>query len=62
VDQVFRPFFTTKARGTGLGLSISRRIAEMQGGSLTLDNPGEPGAAFTLTLPSVADHRVPASA
>ena len=49
-ETVFRPFATTKARGTGLGLSISRRIMELHGGSLTLDNPGQPGASFTFTL------------
>jgi signal transduction histidine kinase len=48
---VFQPFMTTKARGTGLGLSISRRVMEVQGGSLALDNAGEPGASFTFTLP-----------
>jgi signal transduction histidine kinase len=48
---LFRPFVTTKTRGTGLGLSISRRIVELLGGQLTLDNPGEPGASFTFTLP-----------
>jgi signal transduction histidine kinase len=52
--SVFQPFMTTKARGTGLGLSISRRVMEVQGGSLTLDNAGEPGASFTLTLPIAA--------
>jgi signal transduction histidine kinase len=49
-DTIFRPFVTSKARGTGLGLSISRRIIELHGGTLRLDNPGEPGASFTLTL------------
>jgi C4-dicarboxylate-specific signal transduction histidine kinase len=49
--SVFQPFVTTKTRGTGLGLSISRRVMELQSGQLTLDNPGEPGASFTLTLP-----------
>jgi signal transduction histidine kinase len=51
---VFQPFMTTKARGTGLGLSISRRVMEVQGGRLGLDNAGEPGASFTLTLPLAA--------
>lgn len=50
-DAIFRPFVTTKKRGTGLGLSISRRVIELQGGRLALDNPGESGASFTFTLP-----------
>jgi signal transduction histidine kinase len=50
-DAIFRPFVTSKARGTGLGLSISSRIIELQGGTLVLENPGEPGASFSFSLP-----------
>ncbi len=49
---IFRPFMTTKARGTGLGLATSRRLIELQGGELWLENPDEPGACFTFTLPA----------
>lgn len=52
-DSIFRPFVTTKTRGTGLGLSISRRLIEVQGGRLTLDNPGAPGASFTVSIPAL---------
>jgi hypothetical protein len=50
-DAIFKPFVTSRTRGTGLGLSMSRRIVELHGGRLELDNPGEPGASFTFTLP-----------
>ncbi|MBI2835661.1 MAG: histidine kinase, partial [Acidobacteria bacterium] len=53
-DAIFGAFFTTKARGTGLGLAISRRFAELQGGRLSLENPGEAGASFVLTLPAAS--------
>ena len=56
-EAIFKPFVTPKTRGTGLGLSISRRVIELQGGRLALDNPGEPGASFTLTLPHRAGSR-----
>jgi signal transduction histidine kinase len=52
-ETIFRPFMTTKARGTGLGLATSRRLIELQGGELWLENPGEPGACFTFTLPAL---------
>jgi hypothetical protein len=58
-DTVFRPFATTKARGTGLGLSISRRIMELHGGSLTLDNPGQPGASLTFALAQAEPREAP---
>jgi signal transduction histidine kinase len=38
--------------GVGLGLHISRRLANLMGGSLTLDSDEGAGARFTLTLPA----------
>lgn len=36
VDNLFIPFFTTKAEGSGIGLSLSRQLMRLSGGSLTL--------------------------
>ncbi len=51
-NKLFDPFFTTKSGGTGLGLSIVHRIAEAHGGSISVANCPEGGAAFTLRVPS----------
>ena len=37
--------------GSGLGLYISSRLAKAMNGDLTVENAGEAGAAFRLTLP-----------
>lgn len=54
-DEIFAPFFTTKAcgKGTGLGLSISRRLMEAAGGSLELV-PSQTGVTFVVTCPALA--------
>ena len=41
--------------GSGLGLYISRKLADAMGGTLCVQSAAGEGAAFTLTLPPVAD-------
>lgn len=43
---------TRKSRGSGLGLAIARELASTMRGDLTLADQPEPGAVFTLDLPS----------
>lgn len=52
IDQLFHPFFTTKARGTGLGLVTARRIVESHGGEIGAKNLQPHGARFTVILPT----------
>ncbi|MGN2393518.1 ATP-binding protein, partial [Pelomicrobium sp. G1] len=52
-DQVFSPFFPTKARGLGIGLSISRAIIEAHNGRIWADNESGTWASFHFTLPAL---------
>jgi PAS domain S-box-containing protein len=53
VEQLFEPFFSTKAEGTGMGLAIARSIVEAHGGTLTGENCEDVGACFTVCLPEI---------
>lgn len=52
-EQVFTPFFTTKAeqQGSGLGLPIAREIVSQHGGMLSLKDSELGGARFEIRLP-----------
>lgn len=53
---LFRPFHSSKLHGIGLGLAICRSIAETHSGEITgANNPGAPGATFTLKLPAAVE-------
>lgn len=55
-DQIFLPFYTTKATGTGVGLSLARQIVQGHGGLLSLATPAPgdpdrlPGACFRFQV------------
>jgi signal transduction histidine kinase len=51
LQNIFRPFFTTKGNGTGLGLSLARRIIEEHHGRVEVANSSSKGTTFSVTLP-----------
>ena len=51
-EDIFNPFFTTKASGTGLGLSISHQIIKRQGGAFAFESNPDAGTTFSIELPA----------
>lgn len=60
LDQIFKPFFTTKdpGKGTGLGLSTAFDIVQKHGGFIDVDSNTDKacqtGTQFSIYLPAVA--------
>jgi PAS domain S-box-containing protein len=54
---LFQPFqqidgsLSRRHEGTGLGLAMTRKLAELHGGSVTLDSEAGEGSQFTIYLP-----------
>ena len=53
LEQIFDPFYTTKAHGTGLGLPTVQGIVERHDGSISVDSSPE-GTSVCIRLPMQA--------
>lgn len=53
MEEIFKPFFTTKpmGHGTGLGLHFCRQVIDRVGGLITVESHAETGTLFTVKLP-----------
>lgn len=50
-DQIFEPYFSTRARGSGLGLATVMRLVRHVRGTVSVESEAGRGACFTITLP-----------
>ena len=50
VNQVFMPFFSSKAGGTGLGLPFVLKTVEEHGGTIAVESQIEKGTKFILDV------------
>lgn len=59
-EQIFHPFYTTKApgKGTGLGLFIVKQIVERNKGTISVESHLGVGTTFTLSFSAVKNEEV----
>lgn len=55
MDNIFNPFFTTRAAGVGLGLSIVHKILTRHHGEINVVNRPGQGASFIVNLPTARE-------
>ncbi len=53
IEEIFKPFYTTKGTGTGLGLTIAQRSVGGHGGEIRVDNRRGEGVTFSICLPTL---------
>ncbi|MCQ6273376.1 PAS domain S-box protein [Bacillus sp. V3B] len=53
LDQIGKPFFSTKETGNGLGLMICQKIISEHGGEMVVKTASGEGTTFTIQLPLV---------
>ena len=49
-QDVFLPFFTTKAKGTGVGLSLARQVVLAHRGAISVADGKQGGALFRILI------------
>lgn len=54
LENIFKPFFTTKKHGTGLGLSVAHGIIQSHKGKIEVKSKMDSGTQFIITLPKIA--------
>jgi len=51
LEEIFNPFFTTKANGVGLGLAMVSKFVDSHGGRVQVESQPGKGTTFRISLP-----------
>jgi signal transduction histidine kinase len=58
LDQLGKPFFTTKEKGTGIGIPLCKKIIEDHGGQFIIKSELGKGTKITFTLPILEEAEI----
>jgi signal transduction histidine kinase len=56
LNNLFRPFQSTKAKGMGLGLTFCKKTVEAHGGNISVKSERGKGTTFTIVIPTNRDY------
>jgi PAS domain S-box-containing protein len=51
LENLFKPFYTTKAKGVGLGLAVVKRIVDVHGGRVSFESKVGKGTRVSVSIP-----------
>jgi signal transduction histidine kinase len=54
-EEIFRAFYSTRAKGTGLGLTVARGLLTAMGGRIAVESEVGRGTTFTVELPAAQE-------
>lgn len=54
-EQIFKPFFSTKASGTGLGLPFVQQVVAEHGGTIRCESATTTGTTFIIEIPHIKE-------
>jgi signal transduction histidine kinase len=54
-ENIFNPFFTTKANAVGLGLAVVNKIVDVHRGRIVVMSKSEMGTTFEVVLPRLSE-------
>jgi signal transduction histidine kinase len=55
MEDIFKPFYTTKPTGMGLGLTFSRRAVEAHKGTIDAESKAGKGTKIKITIPKTPE-------
>ncbi len=58
LQDIFKPFFTTKEKGTGLGLALSKKMLSQMNCDIDVTSIPDMGTTFTISIPKARSYEI----
>lgn len=55
--NLFKPFYTTKAKGMGIGLALTKHVVELHNGTIDVKSQPSKGTKITIKIPAQTEQK-----